>query len=182
MIEITLIGNLTADVRLCTDAGEKRSGYVSVAVDRKDRNGNNIPDYLRLLLDDRLARSGVVNYLTKGKQVYVRGEERVYTHEGTGGKTYVNRDVRVKDLQLLGGKQDDSAQGKDDCPSPFEKTRGTIKKLLIDNKRDPLLIARDLLGDQKTEELLRRLDKDLQPLGGRQDASAQGKDDCPFDR
>ena len=47
----------------------------------------------------------------------MRGDERVYTHEGTGGKTYVNRDVRVKDLQLLGGRQDsDSASGKDDCP------------------------------------------------------------------
>ena len=36
---------------------------------------------------------------------------------GAGGKTYVNRDVRVKDLQLLGGRQDSApAQGKDDCP------------------------------------------------------------------
>lgn len=106
MIEVTLIGNLTADVTLRTDACERLSGYVSVAVNRKDRNGNNIPDYLRLYLDDRFARSGVMKHLTKGKQVYVRGEERVYTHEGTGGKTYVNRDVRVKDLQLLGGRQD----------------------------------------------------------------------------
>ena len=51
--------------------------------------------------------------------MYVRGDERVYTHEGTGGKTYVNRDVRVKDLQLLGGRQDVApANGKDDCPFP----------------------------------------------------------------
>src|SRR5699024_103965 len=152
MIEVTLIGNLTVDVMVHDTEDGAKFGIVTVAVNRKDRNGNNLPDYLRLLLDDRLSRSGVVKYLTKGKQVYVRGEERVYTHEGTGGKTYVNRDVRVKELQLLGGKQDDSAQGKDDCPSPFGKTRGTIKKLLIDNKRDPLLIARDLLGDQKRSE------------------------------
>ena len=117
MIEVALIGNLTADVMLRDAEGGKKFGTVTVAVNRKDRNGNNIPDYLRLVLDDRLARSGVVKYLTKGKQVYVRGDERVYTHEGTGGKTYVNRDVRVKDLQLLGGRQDSvPASGKDDCP------------------------------------------------------------------
>lgn len=118
MIEVTLIGNLTADVMVRAAADGKMFGTVTVAVDRKDRNGNNIPDYLRLYLDDRLAQSGVMKYLTKGKQVYVRGDERVYTHEGTGGKTYVNRDVRVKDLQLLGGRQDDAApaSGKDDCP------------------------------------------------------------------
>lgn len=117
MIEVTLIGNLTADVMVRDAEGGEKFGTVTVAVDRKDRNGNNIPDYLRLLLDDRLARSGVVKYLTKGKQVYVRGDERVYTHEGTGGKTYLNRDVRVKDLQLLGGRQDAApVSGKDDCP------------------------------------------------------------------
>lgn len=117
MIEVTLIGNLSADVMIRKDAGEKMFGTVNVAVNRKDRNGNNIPDYLRLYLDDRLARSGVVKYLTKGKQVYVRGDERVYTHEGTGGKVYVNRDVRVKELQLLGGRNDaPTAQGEEDCP------------------------------------------------------------------
>lgn len=117
MIEVALIGNLTADVMVRDAASGEKFGTVTVAVNRKDRNGNNIPDYLRLLLDDRLARSGVVKYLTKGKQVYVRGEERVYTHEGTGGKTYVNRDVRVKELQLLGGTNAAPAsQGQDDCP------------------------------------------------------------------
>ena len=117
MIEVTLIGNLTSDVMVRDGADGAKFGTVSVAVNRKDKNGNNIPDYLRLLIDDRLARSGVVKYLTKGKQVYVRGDERVYTHEGTGGKMYVNRDVRVKDLQLLGGRNDAPASnGKDDCP------------------------------------------------------------------
>lgn len=106
MIEVTLIGNLTADVMI-RDAGDgEKFGTVTVAA---NRNRNDSTDYLRLYLDDRLVRSGVVKYLTKGKQVYVRGDERVYTHEGTGGKTYVNRDVRVKDLQLLGGRQDDAA-------------------------------------------------------------------------
>lgn len=119
MIEVTLIGNLTSDVMIRKGADEKLFGTVNVAVNRKDRNGNNIPDYLRLYLDDRIARSGVVKYLTKGKQVYARGDERVYTHEGTGGKTYINRDVRVKDLQLLGGGQEAApAQGESDCPFP----------------------------------------------------------------
>ena len=117
MIEVTLIGNLTADVMVHDGEGGDKFAIGTVAVNKKDRNGNNIPDYFRILLGDRLARSGVVKYLTKGKQVYVRGDERVYTHEGTGGKTYINRDVRVKDLQLLGGRNDTPAsQGKDDCP------------------------------------------------------------------
>ena len=121
MIEVTLIGNLTADVMVRDGEGGEKFGTVTVAVNKKDRNGNKIPDYLRLLFDDRIARSGVIKYLTKGKQVYVRGDERVYTHEGTGGKTYVNRDVRVKDLQLLGGRQDSApTQGKED---------GTIKHI-----------------------------------------------------
>ena len=117
MIEVTLIGNLTADIMIRDGADGEKFGFVPVAVDRKDKNGNSIPDYLRLCLDDRLARSGVVKYLTKGKQVYVRGAERFYTYEGTGGKTYFNRDVRVKDLQLLGGRNDAPASnGNNDCP------------------------------------------------------------------
>lgn len=117
MIEVTLIGNLTADVMVRDGEGGEKFAVCTVAVNRKDRNGNSIPDYLRLIFPDSFARSGVMKYLTKGKQVYVRGEERVYTHEGTGGKMYVNRDVRVKDLQLLGGRDDaPTAQGKDDCP------------------------------------------------------------------
>ena len=117
MIEVTLIGNLTVDVMIRDGADGEKFGTVSVAVDRRDKNGNSLPDYLRLMLDDRLARSGVVKFLKKGRQVYVRGDERVYTHEGTGGKTYVNRDVRVKDLQLLGGRDASPvSQGKDDCP------------------------------------------------------------------
>lgn len=114
MIEVTLIGNLTADVMVRDGEGGAKFGTVTVAVNRI-RGG--YPDYIRLYLDDRFARSGVVKYLTKGKQVYVRGDERVYTHEGTGGKTYVNRDVHVKDLQLLGGRQDTAPEnGEDDCP------------------------------------------------------------------
>lgn len=116
MIEVTLIGNLTADVIVRDAEGGAKFGLVTVAVNRKDRDGNNIPDYLRICLDDRFARSGVVKYLTKGKQVYVRGDERVYTHEGTGGKTYVNRDVRVKDLQLLGVRRAAPESDKGDCP------------------------------------------------------------------
>lgn len=120
MIDVTLIGNLAADIVVRDGEGGEKFGTVTVAVNRKDRNGNNIPDYLRLYLDDRFARSGVVKYLTKGKQVYVRGDERVYTHEGTGGKTYVNRDVRVKDLQLLGGRQD-AATANDKGDNPFDR-------------------------------------------------------------
>ena len=114
MIEVTLIGNLTTDV-MVRDGDGAKYGLVTVAVNRP-RGG--VPDYLRLYFEDRFASSGVVKYLKKGKQVYVRGDERVYTHEGTDGKTYVNRDVRVKDLQLLGGRQDAAPEreGKDDCP------------------------------------------------------------------
>lgn len=119
MIEVTLIGNLTADVMVHDGEGGEKFAICTVAVNRKDRNGNKIPDYLRLIFSDRFARSGVMKCLTKGKQVYVRGEERVYTHEGTGGKTYVNRDVRVSDIQLLGGRQGNAPEkGKDDCPFP----------------------------------------------------------------
>lgn len=119
MIEVTLIGNLTADVMIRNAEDGTKFGAVTVAVNRKDRTGNNIPDYIRLIFSDSFARSGVMEYLTKGKQVYVRGDERVYTHEGTGGKTYVNRDVRVKELQLLGGRQDAAPANGDDCP--FER-------------------------------------------------------------
>ena len=117
MIEVTLIGNLTADIMVRDVLDGKKFGMVNVAVNKEYRNGDNPPDFLRLFLDDRLARSGVVKHLTKGKQVYVRGEERVYTHEGTGGKTYVNRDVRVKDLQLLGRREDSAPESEEfDCP------------------------------------------------------------------
>lgn len=112
MIEVTIIGNLTADIMIRDGDGAK-FGVVTVAVNRT-RNG--FTDYLRLYFEDRFASSGVVKYLTKGKQVYVRGDERVYTHEGTDGKTYVNRDVYVKDLKLLGGRQDAAPANDGDCP------------------------------------------------------------------
>lgn len=36
----------------------------------------------------------------------------------------------------------------------FNKTKDTIKKLLADNKRDPLLVAQELFGVHSKEELL----------------------------
>lgn len=42
----------------------------------------------------------------------------------------------------------------------LNKTRDTIKKLITDNKRDPLLVAQDLFGVQTKEELFKLLNGD----------------------
>lgn len=44
--------------------------------------------------------------LTKGKQVFVRGELTLREYDGKDGKR-ISADVRVDDLQLLGGKQEE---------------------------------------------------------------------------
>ena len=42
----------------------------------------------------------------------------------------------------------------------LNKTRDTIKKLITDNKRDPLLVAQDLFGVQTKEELFKLFSND----------------------
>ena len=57
-------------------------------------------------------------------------------------------------LKKIRTYNDDLSKSEKDA---FKKTREAIKKLLIDNKRDPLLVAQDLFGVQTKEELLRLL-------------------------
>jgi single-strand DNA-binding protein len=51
-------------------------------------------------------RTAVSQYLVKGKQVYVDGQPEVRTYTKNDGGTGVSLTLRVREVQLLGGRAD----------------------------------------------------------------------------
>lgn len=68
----------------------------------------------------------VANYVTKGKQILVDGEPKLNQFTTKDGKTMANIEIRVAELRLLGGRDDNAAtrqqmttQTYDDSEVPF---------------------------------------------------------------
>lgn len=51
-------------------------------------------------------KTGVAQYLTKGKQVYVEGQPEARSFQRNDGTAAASLSMRVMSVQLLGGKQD----------------------------------------------------------------------------
>ena len=86
----------------------------SVASNRKWRNQNGEQqeqtDWFRVSCWGNLAENAN-QYLTKGKQVYIRGREDIREYDDRDGNRRWNREVHAFDLQFLGGGQGGDSSG-----------------------------------------------------------------------
>lgn len=107
MIKLQIIGNLGKDCVVNTVNGKNVINFTVAHTEKfRDSQGNNQEKTTWVDCAYWTDKTGISPYLTKGKQVYVEGtpEVRTFTRQdGTGGASL---SIRVRDIQLLGGRSD----------------------------------------------------------------------------
>ena len=107
MIKMQVIGNLGKDCVVNTVNGKNVINFTVAHTEKyKDSQGNNQEKTTWVDCAYWTDRTAISPYLTKGKQVFVEGtpEVRSFTRQdGTGGASL---SLRVREVQLLGGRAD----------------------------------------------------------------------------
>ncbi len=112
MIKMQVIGNLGKDCVVNTVNGKNVINFTVAHTEKyKDSQGVNQEKTTWVDCAYWTDRTAISPYLTKGKQVFVEGtpEVRSFTRQdGTGGASL---SLRVREVQLLGGKSDSGSSG-----------------------------------------------------------------------
>lgn len=107
--QCTFIGRLGRDPELRHFASGDAVANVSIAVGStwKDKNGEKQErtEWVPLVFTGKLAEIAS-QYLRKGSQVYVSGEFRTRKWADKDGQDRYSTEIRVDQMQMLGGKQD----------------------------------------------------------------------------
>jgi len=103
MISITVSGRVGADAEL-RRAGE--SDVLSFRMASNDfRHKEKVTDWVSVSLFGKRAAT-LVQYVTKGASIVVRGKAYVRTYQNRDGQTVAALEVDATDVELLGGKPD----------------------------------------------------------------------------
>lgn len=97
--KIEIIGNLVADAEE-RNTSDGRS-FLTFKVAVNDSSSSNPEEKKVTYFDVTYSRTAVVQYLKKGKFIYVSGKLSL-SSSSNGEKTYFNASVSAKDLVLLG--------------------------------------------------------------------------------
>src|SRR4026208_2307248 len=112
MIKLQIIGNLGKDCVVNTVNGKNVINFTVAHTEKyRDSQGNNQEKTTWVDCAYWTDKTAVAQYLTKGKQVFTEGtpEVRSFTRQdGTGGASL---SLRVREVQLLGGKGETSGSG-----------------------------------------------------------------------
>ena len=130
MIKLQIIGNLGKDCVVNTVNGKNVINFTVAHTEKyKDSQGNQQEKTTWVDCAYWTDRTAISPYLTKGKQVFVEGtpEVRTFTRQdGTGGASL---SLRVREVQLLGGRGDggsasaaSSSASSSSVPSPVDIT------------------------------------------------------------
>lgn len=120
MISITVSGRVGADAEL-RRAGE--SDVLSFRMASNDfRHKEKVTDWVSVSMFGKRAAS-IVQYVTKGSSVVVRGKGYVRTYQNRDGQTVAALEVDATDVELLGGKPD-SAQPHTAQPARYGQSGG----------------------------------------------------------
>jgi single-strand DNA-binding protein len=116
---ITILGNVGQDPKIIdTKSGNKMATF-SVATTRRWKNDDGQQQeetqWHRCLAFDNLAKI-VEQYITKGKPVHITGEMRYGKYENDEGNMVNTADIRVRDLVLLGSKNDSTTESEESVP------------------------------------------------------------------
>lgn len=115
------IGNLTADPEIRTMPNGEQVANFTIALNEryKAKDGNVVEnvEYVRIVLYRRLAEIAG-QYLHKGSQVYVEGRLKTSKWQDSNGQDRYTTEIQGDNLQMLGGRQDESKQAKPSKAKP----------------------------------------------------------------
>jgi len=119
MIKMQVIGRLGKDCVVNTVNGKNVINFTVAHSERyKDSQGNNQEKTTWVDCAYWTDRTAVAPYLTKGKEVYVEGSPEVRSFQRQDGTSGASLSMRVREVQLLGGKGE-SGPGGDNQPSSY---------------------------------------------------------------
>lgn len=106
MNKLIIIGNLTRDPELRTTSNGKQVCSLSVAVNRRRREGEEQKvDYFHVTVWNEMG-ANCGRYLKKGNKVAVMGMVSVSSYDGKDGKHYANLEVVAQEVEYLTPKKD----------------------------------------------------------------------------
>lgn len=115
------IGNLTADPEIRTMPNGEQVANFTIALNEryKAKDGNIVEnvEYVRIVLYRRLAEIAG-QYLHKGSQVYIEGRLKTRKWQDSNGQDRYTTEIQGDNLQMLGGRQDESKQAKPSKAKP----------------------------------------------------------------
>ena len=112
MIKMQIIGNLGKDCVVNTVNGKSVMNF-TVAHTEKFKDSQGIQQEKTTWVDCAYwsDRTALAQYLTKGKQIYAEGTPEVKTYQKNDGTTGFSFSLRVREVQLLGGRGDSAGGG-----------------------------------------------------------------------
>ena len=105
MIKLQIIGNLGKDCVVNTVNGKNVINFTVAHTEKyRDSQGNNQEKTTWVDCAYWTDRTAISPYLTKGKQVFVEGTPEVRTFTRQDNTAGASLSLRVRDIQLLGGR------------------------------------------------------------------------------
>lgn len=112
MIKMQIIGNLGKDCVVNTVNGKNVINFTVAHTEKyKDSQGNSQEKTTWADCAYWTDRTAIAQYLTKGKQVYVEGQPEARSFQRNDGTPGASLSVRVREVQLLGGRGDGAGPG-----------------------------------------------------------------------
>ncbi|HET9746536.1 MAG TPA: single-stranded DNA-binding protein [Chitinophagaceae bacterium] len=107
MIKLQVIGHLGKDCVVNTVNGKNVINFTVAHTERyRDAQGNNQEKTTWVDCAYWSDKTAISPYLTKGKQVYVEGTPEARSFQRNDGTPGSSLSLRVREIQLLGGKGD----------------------------------------------------------------------------
>ena len=109
MIKMQVIGNLGKDCVVNTVNGKNVINFTVAHTEKfRDSQGNQQEKTIWVDCAYWTDRTGIAQYLTKGKQIYVEGQPEARSFQRNDGTPGASLSLRVRDVQLLGGRSEQS--------------------------------------------------------------------------
>lgn len=107
MLKLQIIGHLGKDCVVNTVNGKNVINFTVAHTEKfRDSQGNNQERTTWVDCAYWTDKTAISPYLTKGKQVFVEGNPEVKTFTRQDGTPGASLSLRVRDIQLLGGRSD----------------------------------------------------------------------------
>ena len=112
MIKMQVIGNLGKDCVVNTVNGKNVINFTVAHTEKfRDSQGNQQEKTIWVDCAYWTDRTALAQYLTKGKQVYAEGQPEARSFQRNDGTPGASLSLRVRDVQLLGGRGEQSGNG-----------------------------------------------------------------------
>lgn len=111
MIKTQVIGNLGKDCVVNTVNGKNVINFTVAHTEKyRDSQGNSQEKTIWVDCAYWTDKTALSQYLTKGKQVFVEGQPEVRTFTRQDGTAGASLSLRVREVQLLGGRSEGNSQ------------------------------------------------------------------------